>query len=94
MSEVKSGSMVGNTSWKEIEVDSPLNGTQPLFALLGYGDVQTLEGKLLTLVDASFADPTQRKAVKDLVRQAIWWHWVPNLHTDPLEPNGGMPFRD
>ena len=31
-----------------------------------------LEGKVLTIVDASFNDNEQRKAVKDLVRDAIW----------------------
>lgn len=34
-----------------------------------FGD---LEGKLLTIVDASFSDAQQRKAVKDLVRQRMW----------------------
>ena len=30
-----------------------------------------LTGKLLTLVDASFADPEQRKAFKDIVKQTV-----------------------
>lgn len=95
MSQVKSSQNIGigNGIWKDVEVDSPLNGQQPLFALLGYGDVRTLEGRLLTIMDASFGDPSQRKAVKDLVRQAIWWHWVPNLHTDPDQHTGGMPVE-
>ncbi len=38
----------------------PLDG---VFAQLGF-----LEGKVLTIVDASYSDPIQRKAVKDLVR--------------------------
>ncbi len=31
-----------------------------------------LEGKLLTLVDASFVDPQQRKAQKDVIKSIIW----------------------
>lgn len=31
-----------------------------------------LLGKLLTIVDASFSDQEQRKAVKDLVRNVVW----------------------
>lgn len=64
------------------EVYSPLNGRQPIFALLGYDDIRSLEGKLLTIVDASFSDQQQRKAVKDLVRNALWWDWVKYLDTD------------
>lgn len=85
-------SIVKSDLWKEVRVDSPLNGDQPLYALLGYGDIQTLEGRLLTIVDASFSDTQQRKAFKDLVRQAIWWHWVPELDIDPSQPSGGIPF--
>ena len=31
-----------------------------------------LEGRLLTVIEASFSDPVQRKAVKDLVRNTVW----------------------
>jgi hypothetical protein len=31
-----------------------------------------LEGKILTIIDASYSDPIQRKAVKDLITDAIW----------------------
>ena len=31
-----------------------------------------LEGRLLTVMEASFSDPVQRKAVKDLVRNTVW----------------------
>ena len=73
------------------ECNSALNGRQPIFALLGYDDVQTLQGRLLTIVDASFSDAVQRKAFKDLVRKEIWFNWVKYLDTD--EPSGGMPDR-
>lgn len=73
-------------------VNSPLNGEQPVLALLGHNDVRSLEGKLLTLLDASIADPTQRKAIKDLTRQVIWWQWVPDLDQGPNVPGRGMPI--
>lgn len=31
-----------------------------------------LEGRILTIVDASVSDREQRKAIKDLVRESIW----------------------
>ncbi len=42
--------------------------------------IQDLEGKILTFIDASLQDPIQRKALKDLVRPAIWsWAVEGNL---------------
>lgn len=70
------------------ELHSPLNGRQPIFALLGYEDIRSLEGRLLTIMDASFTDREQRKAAKDLVRNAIWFDWAPNLDMDG---SGGKP---
>ena len=35
-------------------------------------DNSVLEGKILTIIDASIQDVEQRKAVKDLIRQTIW----------------------
>ena len=34
--------------------------------------IGNLEGQILTFIDASFADPVQRKAIKDLISPAIW----------------------
>lgn len=40
--------------------------------LISIGDLKNyLLGKILTIVDATYADTQQRKAVKDLVRSAI-----------------------
>lgn len=50
------------SGYSEVEVWSALHSH----------DVQYLEGRLLTVVDASIADPQQRKAVKDLVSTNIW----------------------
>lgn len=71
---------------------SNISGEKPIFALLAYDDIRTLEGRLLTIIDASFTDRTQRKAVRDLVRNAIWFDWAPNLDTD--NPSHGKPDLD
>lgn len=34
--------------------------------------IQDLEGRILTLVDASISDPVQRKALKNLFSPMIW----------------------
>lgn len=37
--------------------------------------INNLVGKVLTVVDASYSDKEQRKAVKDLMTQSIWgWY--------------------
>lgn len=48
-------------------------------------DIQHLEGKLLTLIDAISSNPEQRKATKDLVKEAVWgWR----RHLKELESEG------
>ena len=38
-------------------------------------EVSYLEGRLLTVIDASIGDPEQRKALKDIIRQNVWsWY--------------------
>ncbi len=34
--------------------------------------IGNLEGQILTFIDASFADPVQRKAIKNLISPVIW----------------------
>jgi len=51
---------------------SPLEQLNRVFQDESYRVTQHLEGKLLTIVDASFPDVQQREAVKSLVRNAIW----------------------
>ena len=46
------------------------------YGLISYEAIQKLEGKLLTLVDATFTDKEQRKAQKTSVRRTIWFDWV------------------
>ena len=40
--------------------------------IMDYKDFQNLMGKLLTYVDATFSDPEQRKAHKDIVKNTLW----------------------
>ena len=49
------------------------------FACIYYQEIQHLEGRLLTIIDAAFVDREQRKAVKDLVRKTLWIDWAHNL---------------
>lgn len=40
-------------------------------------DVRNLEGKLLTQIEAAMQDPTQRKALKDIMRSLLWdWAYL------------------
>ena len=53
----------------------------------GFNATKNIEGQLLTLVDATFQDPEQRKAQKDMIRKIVWgWNqeWV---NQDTLEHN-------
>ncbi len=43
--------------------------------ILEYRDVNQLVGQLLTYIDATFTDPEQRKAHKDIVKEKVHnWH--------------------
>jgi hypothetical protein len=74
-------------------VDSPLNGRQPLYAKVGYCDLQTLEGRLLTLADASFSDVQQRKAFKDILQSTFWYGWVEYLDRPGDSGPVGIPNK-
>lgn len=56
--------------------------------------VGNLEGQWLTIVDATFQDKEQRKAMKDIVRKMIW-DWDTNI-VDSFYPNrvtGGIDSK-
>lgn len=62
------------------------------YGLVSYEALQNLEGKLLTLIDASFQDKEQRKAVKDMFRRMFWFDWVEyNLYRGKEAGPVGMP---
>lgn len=69
-------------------------------------DNSYLAGRLLTLSDASFSDPQQRKAFKDLISQEIdavfrertrdtityYFNEMSKLNGDELFPDWGKPY--
>ena len=55
-------------AYNETPVDKLINAISSCRA----NESRYLEGRLLTIVDASFTDREQRGAVKSLVRNAIW----------------------
>jgi len=48
------------------------------YGLIHYNSLQNLEGKMLTLIDATFTDKDQRKATKDVFKRTFWSDWVEN----------------
>lgn len=64
------------------------------YGLVSYENLQNLEGKILTMIDASFQDREQRKAVKDMFRRMYWFDWIENnmyKGTNPFPIQTGMP---
>lgn len=49
-----------------------------LVSVLEHSDLSQVEGRILTIIDASFTDRQQREAVKSLVRVALW-DWASSL---------------
>ena len=44
----------------------------PILVKLEVYEVNNLVGKLLTIIDASYTDATQRTAVKQLIKNVVW----------------------
>jgi hypothetical protein len=56
--------------------------------VLDLGHVKTLEGKILTIIDATFVDDERRDHVKSLVSNAVWdWGVKRKDFADPEEIN-------
>lgn len=75
----------------------PLIGIPPNERVFHHNEysLQNLEGKLLTIIDASFSDEIQRKAVKDLISQVVWkWQWEfdSNFANHPEWANQSTPM--
>lgn len=52
---------------------------------VNYDELYNLKGRLLTLVDATFQDPEQRKAFKDMVWNTLR-EWMDNLAQQEATP--------
>lgn len=64
------------------ESDGSVRVSDQLTPAIRYERINDLVGKILELVDATFVDKTQRKAMRDLFMRACWdWY---NGQTDQL----------
>ena len=61
---------------------------------INYEEVYNLKGRLLTLIDATFTDPAQRKAFKDVAWQTVR-SWMEDIERRPsvypVEGDGNCP---
>ena len=65
------------------------------YGLVSYDMLRNLEGKMLTIVDATFSDKEQRKATKDIIRRTFWFDWVENsIYRGKDDGHVSMPVTD
>jgi hypothetical protein len=63
------------------------------YGMVTYENMQNLEGKILTIIDASFQDTEQRKAVKDVFRRTFWFDWMEHyVYRGKCDYSVGMPI--
>lgn len=65
----------GHLEFDAVSIQSPGPGGEmyhEIQPLLKYRSVQKLVGELLTYVEATYTDPEQRKAHKDIVNKLVW----------------------
>lgn len=74
-----------------IEIRAEDGGSGELVYPINYREVYNLKGRLLTLIDATFIDPEQRKAHKDVV-----WHtlqeWMNGI-VDSANPHDAASLK-
>lgn len=56
---------------------------------INFEELYNLKGRLLTLIDATFTDPQQRKAQKDVIWQALQ-HWMHDIERAAGHEPGGV----
>jgi len=59
---------------------------------INYEELYNLKGRLLTIVDATFTDPQQRKAMKDVIWQALQ-AWLIDIERAGGYPAGYLESR-
>ena len=64
------------SNWKGTSTESP---SQAEFVMLEVQEVNKLIGQVLTVVDATYGDATQRNAVKQLLKNEVW-KWASKSH--------------
>lgn len=70
---------------KDIGANIPADGDSNAI-IVDYRDFQNLLGKLLTYVDATYTDPEQRKAHKDIIKNNLWG-WEKDLRQRGIQTN-------
>jgi len=79
-----------------IQFASTDGGSGALAWPINYDELYNLKGRLLTLIDATFTDPAQRKAQKDVVWQTLK-AWMDDIeradatYAPPLDCDGNDP---
>jgi len=71
----------------EYDFDADENGERQVSdnidPVIHIGTINSLIGKVLTLVDATFSDETQRKAARGLFMNTVWeWYGLPDSVRD------------
>lgn len=69
--------------------NSPEVTLENAWAEITTNDTSYLEGKILTIIDATFSDPQQRKAQKDVFRDILWDWYSRKIVTGNNESNKG-----
>lgn len=80
----------------------PLQAMIQAIDLICYNN--SLVGQTLTIIDATGLDRDQKKAIKDLIKQAAWrnydivWRWMNDVRNAEGKKEGGsylnFPFQD
>lgn len=59
----------------EPEEDGGVRASDGIETVIELSDINNLQGRMLTIAEASCSDPEQRKALKDLIKQEVWsWY--------------------
>lgn len=77
------------------DIDGSTKTNDDLIPIVHYSQINKLVGKFLTLVDATFHDPTQRKAFKDLISGIPWDWWTSQQEamTSPWRKDNGITIQ-
>jgi len=64
---------------------------------ISFNAVKSLEGQLLTLIEATHADETQRESLKSIIRTTIWnWQrkWIKDEVVAYPSENDGLNYNN
>lgn len=64
--------LIGARVWQPKTSEDGLPPGDADAVIYDYNDTNDLLGRLLTYIDATYSDPEQRKAHKDIVKKIVW----------------------